>query len=242
LADAEPLWKQDTPAAIDARVAVLAEQLLEMEYTLIPHGLHVTGRAPSPAERMDLLVSMADAGHGQTLSRASAQALVDGLSTDKVLQLSQWPRDEAHLAMVNKLSEANQLMSQETEVKAILNALDGHYVRPAPGGDVLRTPEVLPTGRNLHGFDPFRIPSAFAVKDGAKQAQRLLDRWKAWEIGGAICSEMEASTLFVLASMLRVRAGGIMVMHGEGELGSLEPLIETAVLALRELIKGDQNA
>jgi uridine phosphorylase len=72
--------------------------------------------------------------------------------------------------------------------------------------------------------------------------QRLLDRWKAWEIGGAICSEMEASTLFILASMLRVRAGGIMVMHGEGELGSLEPLIETAVLALRELIKGDQNA
>lgn len=72
--------------------------------------------------------------------------------------------------------------------------------------------------------------------------QRLLDRWKAWEIGGAICSEMEASTLFVLGSMLRVRAGGIMVMHGEGELGSLEPLIETAVLAVRELIKGDKNA
>ena len=72
--------------------------------------------------------------------------------------------------------------------------------------------------------------------------QRLLDRWKAWEIGGAICSEMEASTLFIVASMLRVRAGGIMVMHGEGELGSLEPLIETAVLAVRELIKGDQNA
>jgi uridine phosphorylase len=73
-------------------------------------------------------------------------------------------------------------------------------------------------------------------------AADLLNRWKAWEIGGAICSEMEASTLFVVASMLRVRAGGIMVMHGEGELGSLEPLIETAVLALRELIKGDQNA
>jgi uridine phosphorylase len=72
--------------------------------------------------------------------------------------------------------------------------------------------------------------------------ERLLARWRAWQIGGAICSEMEASTLFVLASMLRVRAGGIMVVHGEGEIGSLEPLIETAVLALRELIKGDQNA
>lgn len=72
--------------------------------------------------------------------------------------------------------------------------------------------------------------------------QQLLERWKAWEIGGAICSEMEASTLFILASMLRVRAGGVMIMHGEGELGSLEPLIETAVLAVRELIKGDKDA
>jgi magnesium chelatase subunit H len=35
---------------------------------------------------------------------------------------------------------------------------------------------VLPTGRNLHGFDPFRIPSAYAVQDGARQAQRLLDK------------------------------------------------------------------
>ena len=41
---------------------------------------------------------------------------------------------------------------------------------------MLRTPAVLPTGRNLHGFDPFRIPSAFAVQDGAQQAARLLDR------------------------------------------------------------------
>ena len=35
---------------------------------------------------------------------------------------------------------------------------------------------MLPTGRNLHGFDPFRIPSAFAVADGARQAERLLAR------------------------------------------------------------------
>jgi magnesium chelatase subunit H len=52
-------------------------------------------------------------------------------------------------------------------------------VRPAPGGDLLRTPDVLPTGRNVHGFDPFRIPSAYAVKDGARQAQRLIERYQA---------------------------------------------------------------
>ena len=73
-------------------------------------------------------------------------------------------------------------------------------------------------------------------------SNQLLQRWRAWEIGGAICSEMEASAIFVIASMLKVRAGGIMAMHGEGEFGSLEPLIETAVAGIRELIKGDKNA
>jgi magnesium chelatase subunit H len=41
---------------------------------------------------------------------------------------------------------------------------------------VLRNTDVLPTGRNIHGFDPFRIPSAWAVADGAQQAGRLLAR------------------------------------------------------------------
>jgi len=71
---------------------------------------------------------------------------------------------------------------------------------------------------------------------------RLLERWRAWEIGGAISSEMESSTLFILGSMLRVRVGGIMIMHGEGELGSLEPLIATAVSGIRELITNDTRA
>ena len=73
-------------------------------------------------------------------------------------------------------------------------------------------------------------------------SQRLLERWRAWEIGGEICSEMEASAIFIISSMLKVRAGGIMAMHGEGEFGSLEPLIETAIEGVRELIKGDADA
>ena len=57
-----------------------------------------------------------------------------------------------------------------------MHALDGGFIRPAPGGDLLRTVDVLPTGRNVHGFDPFKLPSAFAVQDAARQADRLLAR------------------------------------------------------------------
>lgn len=175
LSDANPLWDVAPGGDADARVARLSEQMLELEYTLIPHGLHVAGRAPSPAERVDMLLAMADASHGIQLERACVEALVAGQSAERALEIGRLPRNDESLAMVRELADAAAMLAVDTEVSAMLNALDGRFIRPAPGGDILRTPAVLPTGRNIHGFDPFRIPSAFAVKDGAKQAQLLLD-------------------------------------------------------------------
>jgi len=126
-----------------------------------------------------MLLAMADASHGVQLERASIEALVGGGSAERALELGHLPRDEASMEMMRGLAKADAMLAVDTEVEAILHALDGRFIRPAPGGDVLRTPAVLPTGRNIHGFDPFRIPSAFAVKDGFKQAQLLIDRHRA---------------------------------------------------------------
>jgi len=71
-------------------------------------------------------------------------------------------------------------------------------------------------------------------------AADLLNRWKAWEIGGAICSEMEASALFVIASMLRVRAGGVMMVHAKEPMPPLDILLNTSIDALREIIAFDK--
>jgi len=67
------------------------------------------------------------------------------------------------------------LLRQETELTGLMRALSGRFIEPVPGGDLIRSPEVLPTGRNIHAFDPFRMPTAFALQDGAKQAQRLIE-------------------------------------------------------------------
>jgi len=179
LVAAEPLWDASLLGDADHRVMKLAEQMLELEYTLIPHGLHVTGRAPSAAERVDMLLAMADATHGLQLQRAGIEALVAGQSIERALPQTGLPRDDASLAVMAELADASAMLAVDTEVAALLHALDGGFIRPAPGGDILRTPAVLPTGRNIHGFDPFRIPSSFAVKDGAQQAQRLIDRYVA---------------------------------------------------------------
>ena len=69
----------------------------------------------------------------------------------------------------------DHLLQQDTELDAISRALSARFVPPVPGGDLIRSPEILPTGRNIHAFDPFRMPTAFACLDGAKQAQLLLD-------------------------------------------------------------------
>jgi len=70
--------------------------------------------------------------------------------------------------------QAERLLHEEHEIPALLRALSGRFISPVPGGDLIRSPEILPTGRNIHAFDPFRMPTAFAIKDGAAQADRLL--------------------------------------------------------------------
>jgi magnesium chelatase subunit H len=168
LAALEPAWEPDDAGT---QVMQLHDRILQLEYTLIPYGLHVVGQAPSAAERVDLLLSFADATHGRRPERTAIEAVVAGAAPEDVLH------DAADLSLLKELAATNALIAEDHEITALLHALDGRYLRPAPGGDLLRTPAILPTGRNLHGFDPFRIPSAYAVQDGARQAERLLQRY-----------------------------------------------------------------
>jgi uridine phosphorylase len=83
----------------------------------------------------------------------------------------------------------------------------------------------------------------------------LEERWKAWVAGGAICSEMEASTIFIISSIHRKRAGGVMLMAGSPEnapqteeemeafmaLFDIDRVIRTAIEGLKVLIEKDKG-
>jgi magnesium chelatase subunit H len=160
----------------EQRIAALSAQVLELEYTLIPYGLHVVGKAPSHGERVDMLTAIAEANGGAVPGRPALQALVAGESPQAALERCTADDPEACLAALQKLQQTDRMLCGNHEIDALVHVLDGGFLRPAPGGDVVRTPAVLPTGRNLHGFDPFRLPSAFAVLDGERQAARILER------------------------------------------------------------------
>ena len=76
------------------------------------------------------------------------------------------------------LARVDRLLQGDFEIPGMLNALAGRFTPPVPGGDLIRSANILPTGRNIHAFDPFRMPSEFACREGAKQAQVLLDTHK----------------------------------------------------------------
>jgi magnesium chelatase subunit H len=155
----------DQAAALDldgSDIAALAARLYEIERELIPQGLHVAGAAATRAERVDMIAASASA-RGEALSPDVIEAIVDG-----TIKLD--------TPLLKTMAALNTALSSNGEIDGLVRALEGRFIAPVTGGDLLRTPEILPTGRNIHGFDPFRLPSAYAVKDGAAQAQRLIER------------------------------------------------------------------
>jgi magnesium chelatase subunit H len=67
---------------------------------------------------------------------------------------------------------------KDNELGALLQALNGDYILPGPGGDPIRNPDVLPTGKNIHALDPQAIPTAAAMQSAGVVVERLLERQK----------------------------------------------------------------
>jgi len=163
-------------AVIEPWIDALQAQLLELEYALIPEGLHILGQLPTRDQRLTTLQAMAQAmglDHPELLEK-----LVDGASTDALAKLAP-SLTAAQRQTLAELVRCNALLQEDHEMRGLLRALDARYTLPAPGGDLLRNAAVLPTGRNLHGLDPFKLPTSFAVRDGQRQAEKLIARFAA---------------------------------------------------------------
>lgn len=166
-------WATDS---VEQEVSSLAERVREIERAHIPEGLHILGEPPTTERLRGHLESMAELIAEAEPPSALLDALLEGSDAHQTLRRLGEDTSKLWAPHVEALTRAVSALSSNEELSAVIRAFDGEYIRPAPGGDLLRTPEVLPTGRNLHGFDPFRIPSRFALADGKAQAERILDR------------------------------------------------------------------
>ena len=69
-------------------------------------------------------------------------------------------------------------LSGNAENDALLAGLAGRLVPTSYGGDPIKNPDSLPTGRNLYGFDPSRVPTRQAWEAGREAAEKLIDQHK----------------------------------------------------------------
>ncbi|ESQ41311.1 hypothetical protein EUTSA_v10012443mg [Eutrema salsugineum] len=76
------------------------------------------------------------------------------------------------------LGECLKLVVMDNELGSLMQALEGKFVEPGPGGDPIRNPKVLPTGKNIHALDPQAIPTTAAMASAKIVVDRLVERQK----------------------------------------------------------------
>ncbi|WP_275068355.1 magnesium chelatase subunit H [Prosthecochloris marina] len=226
--------------SIEHYLSTLNNELYRVEERMIPLGLHVIGKNPTPESLVDqltLLVShplvcldnLSLPEYICRLQKTDYQQLIEQSSNDREAEL-QWRKimsisteavrlfigsipdkkrkqyDLCTILEANfpvRVSAAEHYLIRETPVKAeqlsrlwtflqrilvamvsnreiegMLDALAGRYIEPSPGSDLVRNPEIVPTGRNIHSLDPFSIPSLIAQKQGKASAEELLARYR----------------------------------------------------------------
>jgi magnesium chelatase subunit H len=149
-------------AVFNRYLVQLYEYLQVLENRLFSSGLHVLGEPPDAEE----LVSYLQAYFGEELSADVVSAIAQG----RIEPQRRREHREEEALQVREL-----LLQTGDELKNLLRGLNGEYIPPAPGGDLLRDgPGVLPTGRNIHALDPYRMPSPAAYERGRAIAQNII--------------------------------------------------------------------
>ncbi|MEM7649130.1 MAG: magnesium chelatase subunit H, partial [Cyanobacteria bacterium P01_A01_bin.70] len=177
----------------------LYEYLQVLENRLFSSGLHVLGQAPTAAVlhsyleayfgetlKPDVLAALSQfdpAGdrpdsspHSSVPPRAEWPQLIDELLLHHYREAADVPqRETARQKIAEALEICDRLAQTTDELTNLLRGLNGEYIPPAPGGDLLRDgPGVLPTGRNIHALDPYRMPSPAAYERGRQVARQLI--------------------------------------------------------------------
>jgi magnesium chelatase subunit H len=143
--------------AFNQYLVTLYEYLQGLENRLFSAGLHVLGEPPTPEE----LQSYLEAYFGEQWEEVLSEAAIASAPDHPILSTADQIRD---------------LLAQNTdELTNLLRGLNGEYIPAAPGGDLLRDGiGVLPTGRNIHALDPYRMPSPAAYERGREIAKKLI--------------------------------------------------------------------
>jgi cobaltochelatase CobN len=181
--------RADFPGFVDA----LHHHLHELAETAQPLGLHTLGAAPAENHRLATVLLMlgkpfweAAARHAGAPAGEVDEALV--VDFEKLPAAAPYALLHRHVVQgepaeglpkdlaeaIARAREAYAALGADRELPALLAVLDGRHLATSYGGDPIKNPEAYPTGRNLYGFDPSRVPTPQAWAAGQAAAEQVI--------------------------------------------------------------------
>ncbi|MFT3663566.1 cobaltochelatase subunit CobN [Piscinibacter sp.] len=186
-------WSDERIAReFDTFVAAVHDHLHELALTAQPMGLHTFGRGADEKWRIAQVLTMlgkafwegvADPGNPLEENDELMVADYSKLAETKPYRLlAAYLKDGSeppHMtpAARERLPQARKWyddLGAAHEMRALLAGLDGRYIPTSYGGDPIKNPDALPTGRNMYGFDPSRVPTKAAWEAGKQALDQLL--------------------------------------------------------------------
>ncbi len=170
----------------------------EIEEHRVPIGLHTLGVLPDGQELAATVKEMLGDDYKDALTamlkdrvtglpglkkeelqeekaRELLQALLlDGLEPEKAQMRILGKSTAAMTAILKTAGQYYRDFNRSDETVALFAALDGRFVRPGPGGDPIRNPAAIPTGKNLISIDISAIPNPTVWAAGKKLGDQLL--------------------------------------------------------------------
>ncbi|MCS7130469.1 MAG: cobaltochelatase subunit CobN, partial [Archaeoglobaceae archaeon] len=163
-------------------------KLYEFKRSVIPKGLHVIGERYTEKELRDFMLALSLRKISKILAEKRGE-IFEELDLDKRKLIEKEAekiieeffsgkcRKEFREILENSFEIAKRFVDNSLELENLMKALEGRYIEPSTGGDVIRNPEALPTGRNIYQFDPLKVPTEGAVERGKRIAEETLRRF-----------------------------------------------------------------
>ncbi len=185
------LTKEQIQQDFDSFAKKLHDYLLELAATAQPLGLHHFGSVAETDYVLLTVFQMLDKDYIQQAddvepSHILAQEYQQIYKTKSFQYLKAFLVDKRSLdsfpANVRAYLQQAQIHYQnflaEKEIEHLLDGLSARHIPTGTGNDPIRNPDAVPTGKNIYGFDPTKIPTKSAWEAGKALASDLIENYK----------------------------------------------------------------
>ncbi len=172
----------------DRHLRDIEDYLEDLGSAMQPLGLHTLGRDTERAHTISNVMQMLGQPLYEAMGLKNAKAAFTGdyrqiqaskpyRFVDEVV-MGDTPLDAIADPVQRKLAERGRKyvndLRAEHEVEGVVRGLSARWIDPSYGGDPIRNPDALHTGRNMYGFDPGRVPTKAAYEAGKVALDNLV--------------------------------------------------------------------